>query len=663
MLIQKGLDFKLNREGTLFQPSHQSIYFATVFPNTQTLSLSDNLSSLFFDHGDPSATLSLDPIHFEPFSFEFQGIGVEDSIDSFQLAPALQSPFLPYLNTSITPESPVPYLVGLVVDGPLPSFEPFQLSLSGRSGGGFSFRQESSPQDSEDPLDGENRLSPQDNQNFSDGSSPPVQTQNDAPTDIQMSDVTIGENAKAGDLVGTLSAVDFDSIGPFTYSLVGGDTDKFELVGTEVRVKTGANLDFETQDLHALTIEVQDAGGATYQETFQIQVTNEFEASVGQVMADHNLQTISFSESYTNPVVFAFLSTTNGGEPAIARVQNVTANSFDLSLTEPSNMDGWHHLETVNYFVAEAGKWELSDGTLFEVGTFSTNQVTHASGFETLNFSQDFTHAPVTLTQVQTNHNGVDFLKNRQHSTTQDAIELALETEESATHLDLLDDETIGYFAIDSTTGDWNGTLFESGVTGDEVTDDVFLVPYDQGYEGEDAIFFGSIATFDGTNAATLRGEESSATSQKFYIEEDTTKDSETTHITEKVSYLVFGESSDSLGEGVSAVPYSIDVSDGVMLEDFGHVSLNHFSTGQTLSLESMLDVNNDGFYNLEDLALLESSGELVVSDDGTDVTLDFSVGSQAGGTLELTGLSESASQPINSVQDLIDQVNVVVTP
>ena len=52
---------------------------------------------------------------------------------------------------------------------------------------------------------------------------------------------------------------------------------KFEIVGNEVRVKTGATLDYETATSHQVNVTVTDAGGLTRTETVNIAVTNQNE--------------------------------------------------------------------------------------------------------------------------------------------------------------------------------------------------------------------------------------------------------------------------------------------------------------------------------------------------------------------------------------------------
>jgi Ca2+-binding RTX toxin-like protein len=81
-----------------------------------------------------------------------------------------------------------------------------------------------------------------------------------APTGITLTGGTVEENAAAGTLVASLSAI--DSAGDtHTFTLVGGTTNLFEVAGSEVLVKSGAVLDFETQTSYDLTIRATDQDG------------------------------------------------------------------------------------------------------------------------------------------------------------------------------------------------------------------------------------------------------------------------------------------------------------------------------------------------------------------------------------------------------------------
>ncbi len=82
-----------------------------------------------------------------------------------------------------------------------------------------------------------------------------------APTGVTLTSAGINEDAAVGDVVGTLSAVDPDSEGTYTYTIVDStgapvDDDLFEIVGNQVLVK-GA-LNFETGPSHTIRVQVSD---------------------------------------------------------------------------------------------------------------------------------------------------------------------------------------------------------------------------------------------------------------------------------------------------------------------------------------------------------------------------------------------------------------------
>ncbi len=59
----------------------------------------------------------------------------------------------------------------------------------------------------------------------------------------------------------------------FTYALVGGRTDLFEIAsGSNLTVKSGAAINFESNSSFTVDVQVTDAGGLTYVETVSIQV-------------------------------------------------------------------------------------------------------------------------------------------------------------------------------------------------------------------------------------------------------------------------------------------------------------------------------------------------------------------------------------------------------
>ncbi len=115
----------------------------------------------------------------------------------------------------------------------------------------------------------------------------------EGPTDIEVKGGSVNENASAGTVVAALSTVDADAGDSFTYSLTSDASGFFEIVGNEIRVKAGANIDFEADETHDVTVEVTDAGGNTYSETITLNVNNVNEAPTDLLMPESHSVTIN----------------------------------------------------------------------------------------------------------------------------------------------------------------------------------------------------------------------------------------------------------------------------------------------------------------------------------------------------------------------------------
>jgi len=109
---------------------------------------------------------------------------------------------------------------------------------------------------------------------------------NSSPTDITLTTSGVLENSPAGTAIGTLSATDADAGSIFTYALVPGngtndyDNALVEIVGSEVRVKSGASIDYESNPVLNLNIQVTDNGtpGLTFTKAITSNVLNANEA-------------------------------------------------------------------------------------------------------------------------------------------------------------------------------------------------------------------------------------------------------------------------------------------------------------------------------------------------------------------------------------------------
>jgi VCBS repeat-containing protein len=90
-----------------------------------------------------------------------------------------------------------------------------------------------------------------------------VSALNDAPTAVGFANTTtsIAENTSTATptKVADITVTD-DALGTNTLTLSGADAASFEIVGTELFLKAGVTLDFETKSSYAVTVNVDDAG-------------------------------------------------------------------------------------------------------------------------------------------------------------------------------------------------------------------------------------------------------------------------------------------------------------------------------------------------------------------------------------------------------------------
>ena len=83
---------------------------------------------------------------------------------------------------------------------------------------------------------------------------------------------------RRGTVVATIDATDPDAGDTLTFSLADDADGRFVIVGNEVQVADGADLDFEANSSHEIVVTVTDAAGLTRTETVTINVLNVDEA-------------------------------------------------------------------------------------------------------------------------------------------------------------------------------------------------------------------------------------------------------------------------------------------------------------------------------------------------------------------------------------------------
>ena len=263
-------------------------------------------------------------------------------------------------------------------------------------------------------------------------------------------------------------------------------------------------------------------------------------AEIGEVTnLNHQSQTIVLDHNFSNPVIFAQPLSRKGPDPSTIRITDIQSDRFSVQLQETTLKNGQSHAgthttETFSFLVVEQGIWELSDGSIIEVGNVATDAIT-TSNWQSINFNHDFTDTPVVLTQVQTD-NDATFVRTRQQNATNNGFDVALEEEEafkSSGH----GSETIAWLAISPGQGTWDGNEFIAGNTGDQVTHNWYTIDFGNNFINAPK-FLANIATFDGPDPSGLRYQNLTNGNVQIMIEEDTSNDSETNHTTEDINFL-----------------------------------------------------------------------------------------------------------------------------
>lgn len=188
------------------------------------------------------------------------------------------------------------------------------------------------------------------------GTNPPP---NGAPTDISLTNASINENV-AGGVIGTLSTADPNAGDTHTYSV---SDSRFEVVNGELKLKSGVNLNYETEGSVQLDITSKDQGGLSYSESFTIQVKD-----VNEAPTDISITGLSVDENASGAVI----GTLSTADPDAGNTHSYTVS------------DG--RFEVVN------GELKLKSGVSLDYETESSVQLkvttTDQGG---LGYSEDFT--------------------------------------------------------------------------------------------------------------------------------------------------------------------------------------------------------------------------------------------------------------------------------
>lgn len=252
---------------------------------------------------------------------------------------------------------------------------------------------------------------------------------------------------------------------------------------------------------------------------------------VGTLSSNRNTWTrVDFANEIPNAIVVVSPMTTNGTDPGIVRVRNVSETGFEFQIDEWDYLDGSHTTEQVSWMAISAGEHVLADGRRLVAGSYD---LPDNGGWRNISFGSDFSAAPIVLGQVST-VNDAGAVVERMWNVSATGFYARLQTEEAASNIHV--GETLSWIAIeaggDAVTGDLAASV--SGVGGNDTYVD---------FGGETGTEFGFLAEFQtmyGGDVASLRirraADQSGVT---LFAEEEQSADTEIAHAAEDVGYSV----------------------------------------------------------------------------------------------------------------------------
>ncbi len=250
---------------------------------------------------------------------------------------------------------------------------------------------------------------------------------------------------------------------------------------------------------------------------------------VGNVFGDEVLRSVPLV-GFDTPRVVMGPPSYNGGDPTPVEVSGVGSGIFSYSLPEWDYLDNNHNLEILGFLALEDGPQTLGS-LVAEAGSESLDH-----NWVTVSFEQTFSSAPVVLTQVASIVGG-QAVTPRLRNITATSFQIRLQEEEgnNGTHGSL---ERVDWIAIQPGSTRIDNKEVIVGRTANAVTEDWYTIEL---ASSSAQIFLADIQTFDGTDPAALRYRNFSLTSVQVKVEEEQSADSEVTHNSEEIGYVVIG--------------------------------------------------------------------------------------------------------------------------
>ncbi|MGB0904001.1 MAG: S8 family serine peptidase, partial [Mangrovicoccus sp.] len=363
-------------------------------------------------------------------------------------------------------------------------------------------------------------------------------------------------------------------------------TSGLELAYNSTFVENGLAVQMAPVATRQIGIEVQvDAGQTTSGVNFGATVGAPVVAEFGYLFAvTEQAQTVVLDNIFENPVVFAFAQSHDNADPFITRISDVQNGQFTLRLQEPDYADNVTSQIAVAYVVMEEGAWELPNGAILEVGSFTASANAPWS-WDNVSFDAAFEDTPAVFGQTQT-ENDSSFVQARVSSVDADGFRVALQ-EEEAEKFNTHADEDVGWFAISESTGIWGDMRYEASLF--EARETEASYEFDNAYTGAPVVFADMMSSW-GIDPSWAQAGQVTEDSVTLYTQEETSTDQELVHATETFGVLAIA------GTGqATATAWEAGVISGRLWNDADGDQSVSSREGGLSGWTVYLDANNNG--------------------------------------------------------------------
>ncbi|MFC1505085.1 right-handed parallel beta-helix repeat-containing protein [Thermodesulfobacteriota bacterium] len=165
--------------------------------------------------------------------------------------------------------------------------------------------------------------------------------------------------------------------------------------------------------------------------------------ALGQMDVDHNGQSVPLTGFDQVPVIIAATPSMFDPDPGVVQISDVSSNAFNIRFAEWPFYNGEHSPETLSYLALQPGRYDLPDGSVWEVGLISMD---NTGVWQGQLFSAVFPAEPVLLLTIQNSDLELP-LSVRARNVDANGFETALFAEKSAMPV-TPSLTTIGYLAI-----------------------------------------------------------------------------------------------------------------------------------------------------------------------------------------------------------------------